>query len=200
MLKNTCIRTRLTILSKLGTRPASILLCYTVHGRTRQCRLPQSTPVHSSDFGEPHISMVTADLFGSSTRVKPLVAEEMGVIAVRRLIKISIHLLMDHNSTASLCRAVLPDVYRHSGREIVGRGRDTPHSQLRQPDWTAKKANEFLQAHIRPQSVTLNLCAARAHHSFFHLQIKSLPTYYPGLHGVLGLVHAASLRLYKLAS
>ena len=105
--------------------------------------------------------MVTADLLGSSSRVKPLVAEEKGVRAVRRLIKNSICLLMDHISTASLCRAVLPDAYRHSGGEITDRDRDTPRSQLRQPDWTAKKTNEFLQAHIRSQSVVVIFCAAR---------------------------------------
>ena len=87
-------------------------------------------------------AVVTADLLGSSSRVKPLVAEEKGVRAVRRLIKNSIPLLMDHISPASLCRAVRPDTHRHSGRGIVDRG--TPHNQLRQPDWTAKKTNEFL--------------------------------------------------------
>jgi hypothetical protein len=92
-------------------------------------------------------------------------AEEKGVRAVRRLIKNSIRLLMDHISTAGLCRAVLPDAHRHSDGEIVDRDRDRdiPHSQLRQPDWTAKKTNEFLQAHIHPQSVTLILCAAHFH-------------------------------------
>ena len=74
---------------------------------------------------------------------------------------------MDHISTASLCRAVLPDAYRHSGGEIMDRDRDTPRSQLRQPE-TAKKTNEFLQVHIHPQSVTLILCAALAHRSFLH--------------------------------
>ena len=86
---------------------------------------------------------------------------------------------MDHISTASLCRAVLPDAYRHSGGEIMDRDRDTPRSQLRQPDWTAKKTNESLQVHIHPQSTMLILCAALAHRSFLHLQIESLPTPIP---------------------
>ena len=78
------------------------------------------------------LSVVTADLLGSPSRVKPLVIEEKGISAVRRLIKSSIRLLTDHISTASLCRAVVSDAHRHSGGEIVDRDRDrgTPHSQL----------------------------------------------------------------------
>ena len=40
MSKFTCVRTRLTILSKLSTRLPSIHLRYTVHERTRQCSPP----------------------------------------------------------------------------------------------------------------------------------------------------------------
>ena len=143
MLRYTCIRTRLTILSKLSTRLASIHLCDTVHGRTRQCRPPQVLPAlqwmydgraareivahHSSSvFGEPQNSVVTAGLLGSSSRLKPPVAEEKGVRAVRRLIEDSIRLLMNNISTASLCRAVLPDAHRHSGGEILDPDLDTP--------------------------------------------------------------------------
>ena len=139
---------------------------------------------------------------GSPSRVKPLVAEEKGIRAVRRLIENSIHLLMDHISTAGLCRAVLPDAHCHSGGEIVDcdRDRGTPHSQLRQPDWTAKQTNGYLEAHIHPQSVTLILCAARAHRSFLHLQTKSLPASIPDSMTALTFSMAASLRLYKPAS
>ena len=56
--------------------------------------------------------------------MKPLVAEETGVRVVRRLIENSMRLLIDHNSTARLCRAVLPDAHGPSGGEIVDR--DTP--------------------------------------------------------------------------
>ena len=142
-------------------------------------------------------AVITGDLLGRSSRVKPLVAEGKGVRAVRRLIQNPIHLLMDHISPASLCRAVLPDAHRHSGRDIVDR--DTPHSQLRQPNWTAKETNEFLQAHIRPQSVTLILCAAPTHHSFRHLQIESLRTSHPVPHGTQIFSLAASLRPCKPA-
>ena len=98
----------------------------------------------SSVFGGLQNCVVTADLLGSSSKLEPLVAEEKGVAAVRRIIKESMRLLMDHISAASLCMAVLPDAHRHSGGEIVDRDRDTPHSQLRQPDWTEKKTHEFL--------------------------------------------------------
>jgi len=39
---------------------------------------------------------------------------------------------------------------------------------------TAKKTYEFLQAHTRPQSVMLILCAARVLCSFLHLQLNSV--------------------------
>ena len=97
---------------------------------------------------------------------------------------------MDDISTASLCRAVLPDAHHHSGGKIVNRNRDTPHSQLRQPGWAVKKTNEFLQqAHIHPRpsrsfSVLLVLTTR-----YFTLQINSLPTYHPGLHGAPGFLH-----------
>ena len=78
-------------------------------------------PSSSSVLGELQNSVVTADLLGSTSRMKPLVAEEKGVSAVRRLIKRSIRLLMDRISTANLCRAVLLDAHRHSDGEIVDR-------------------------------------------------------------------------------
>ena len=130
-------------------------------------------------FAEPQNSVVTTDLLGIFSRVRPLVVKEKGVRAVRRLIRNSIRLLMDHISTASLCRAVLPDAHCHSGGEIVDR--DTPLRQLRQPDWTAKKTNEFLQVHIHPQSVRLILCAARAYRSFLHCRPNHSSPYQPGL-------------------
>ena len=51
------------------------------------------------------------------------------------------------------------------------------------------KTNEFLKAHIHPQSVTLILCAARAHRSFLRLQTKSLPSFHPGLHDASNFLH-----------
>ena len=70
--------------------------------------------------------MVAADPLGISSRVKPLVAEEKGVRAVRGLMKDSIRLLMEHISTAALCRAVLSGAHRHFTGETVDRDRDTP--------------------------------------------------------------------------
>ena len=189
-----------------------------MHEKTRQCRTPQVLPTlqwtHDRSFrlrdrGTPTFvlglggrqnSVVTADLLGSSSRVKPLVAEEKGVRTVRRLIKNSICLLMEHISTTSLCRAVLQDAHRHSGGEIVDRPRDTPHSQLRQPDWTAKMTNEFPQVHIHPHSVMPILCAARAHCSFPHLQIKSLLTSHPVLHDAPDFLHCCHPTTLQLAS
>ena len=161
-----------------------------VQEKTRQCLPPQAAvdarydrrsaawavvhPRSSSVFRELRNSAVTADLLGRPSKVKALVAEEKGARAVRRLIRNSIRFLMDHFSTAIVCRAVLPGAC-HSDKDIVDRDRGTPHSQFRPPDWTAKTPNGFLQAHIHPQSVTLILCAARAHHSFSSLADQITP-------------------------
>ena len=60
----------------------------------------------------------------------------------------------------------------------------------------AKKTREFLQIHIRPQSVMLLLCAARAHCPFLHLQVaRSL---YSTMHSILPM--PASLPPCKLTS
>ena len=103
----------------------SVVRCrYFLLCRTHDRRSAGEIVVHpssSSVLGELQNSVVTAGLHGSSSRLKPLVAEEKGVRAVRRLIKHSIRLLMDHISTASLCRAVLLDAHRHSDGEIVDR-------------------------------------------------------------------------------
>ena len=159
-------------------------------------------PRSSSVFGELENSVVTADLLGGPSRVKPLVTEEKGVRAVRRLIKNSIRLLTNHVSTASLCRAVLPDAHCHSRGEIVDRDRDrgTPHSQLRLPDWTAKQTNEFLQAYIHPSpspsfSVLLVLTAR-----FFTCRPNHSPASIPDSMTPPTFSMAASLRLYKPAS
>ena len=91
-------------------------------------RTAREIVVHPFVFGFWRTSnyVVTADLLGSSSRLKPLVAKEKGVRAVRRLFEHSIRLLTDDISTASVCRAVLPYAHRRSGGEIVDRGRDTP--------------------------------------------------------------------------
>jgi len=47
---------------------------------------------------------------------------------------------------------------------------------------TAKRTYEFLQAHTRPQSVMLILCAARILCSFLHLQLSSVSMFHPVLH------------------
>jgi len=48
--------------------------------------------------------------------------------------------------------------------------------------WTAKKTYVFLQAHTRPQSDMLILCAASRHYSFLHLQLNSFSMFHPVLY------------------
>ena len=86
MSRCTCVRTRLTIFSKLSTKLTSIHHCYTAHERTRQCYPQQVLPAlqwthdrrsaYRPRFGGRQNSVVTADLLGVSSRLKPLVAEE----------------------------------------------------------------------------------------------------------------------------
>ncbi len=83
-----------------------------------------------------------------------------------------------------------PGCNRHSGGGIVDRDRDTAVTANINPAWTAKKTNEFLQAHIRPPSVTLIRCVARAHCPFLHLQVKSLSISHPVLHTAPGCLRA----------
>ena len=64
-------------------------------------RRGRGTPPFVFGFGELQNSAVTADPLGSPRRLKRLIAEEKGVRVVRRLIKNSIRLLMDHISIAS---------------------------------------------------------------------------------------------------
>ena len=107
-----------------------------MHERTRQCHPQQIRPAlqwthdrrsaYRPRFGGRQNSVVTADLLGVPSRLKPLVAEEEGVRAVCRLIKNSIRLLIELISTVSLCHAVLPVAHHHSSGEIVDRDRDAP--------------------------------------------------------------------------
>lgn len=100
MSRCTCVRTRLTTLSRLSTRLVSTHLDIqwmrelVSAMRRRSLRLysdAQSSfrrrivvhPRSSSVFGELQIFVVTASILGSSSGVKPLVAEEKGVRVVR---------------------------------------------------------------------------------------------------------------------
>ena len=107
-----------------AVRRRSFLLCI---GRTIVVSMEGSwyTPVRPQVLAN-FKGRGTADLLGSSSGMRPLVAEEKGVRAVRCLIKNSKRLLIDHISTAILCCAVLSDTHRYYGGEIVDRDRDTP--------------------------------------------------------------------------
>ena len=94
-------------------------------------------------------------------------------------------------ANSSLCRTVLPDANRHSGRVPVDR--DTPRQQPTQSTRVDGEADQRISpGAYSSSSVTLLPCAARTHCSFLHLQIKSLSTACPVLHNAPGSSVAVS--------